>query len=176
MSSVSVLGLVSAQVLVGEVSEGGFFREPQVRDVVFDFDCWAIDGKSIFSMVEGDHEVNRGVVTVFCDSGMPSDLRMDSLRALLQLPPLGEVDVYMADGRVALLYCRCCADLNCATLSAEIIIEDDVVQWRDIAWQVDYEKHVPDPIPWNWINAIFDRVQYESFIKNLISDVCAVAE
>lgn len=171
MDKTSILGITTAHWTAWEHRKSRLFRKPEVFQVTHEFECWSIDGQSLNDIFVDRNSPRPGVSTVFNDVEVDPSLQVSSLRALLRLPPIGDVDVYMSDGRVALLFCCICADLNCATLSTHIDFEDDVVHWRDIAWQVDYDDYVPDPIPWNWISASFDRQAYESFIRSRLAEV-----
>lgn len=44
------------------------------------------------------------------------------------------------DGRVGVLVCEQCGDLECGALSAEVQIADGVVRWKDFGWQVPSEE------------------------------------
>src|SRR6478735_7959511 len=63
---------------------------------------------------------------------------VDNLRRLLGQQP-GD----FPDGRVSILVCPIDADLGCATLSVELVMDADMVQWRDLGWQVDYQPLNP---------------------------------
>lgn len=71
------------------------------------------------------------------------------------------------DGRVVLLECAC-GDLDCPTLSTEVVVADEHVEWRDVGWQVTYE-------PFNGptgalFTARFDRAQYLAVVDELLSE------
>lgn len=70
------------------------------------------------------------------------------------------------DGRVVLLRCPC-GDLDCGALTTEVVVGDDVVEWREIGWQVTYESFTGsnDAIR----SAQFDRAQYTSVMDDLAS-------
>lgn len=70
------------------------------------------------------------------------------------------------DGRVVLLECPC-GDLDCGALTTEVVIGDDVVEWRAIGWQVTYS-------PFEGFNdvvrsATFDRSDYIHLIDDLLA-------
>lgn len=70
------------------------------------------------------------------------------------------------DGRVVLLECPC-GDLDCGALTTEVVVGDEVVEWRDIGWQVTYE-------PFEGFNdevrsARFDRDQYIAVIDEVLA-------
>lgn len=70
------------------------------------------------------------------------------------------------DGRVVLLKCLC-GDLDCGALTTEVVIGDEVIEWRDIGWQVTYE-------PFQGFNdevrsARFDRDQYTAVIDEVLA-------
>lgn len=77
----------------------------------------------------------------------------------------------MSDGRVPLLVCGADFDLNCRALTAELVVAGNLVEWRDIAWQVDYEpldlKEQEQPV----ITLAFDRRQYDAVVRPLLMAV-----
>lgn len=98
------------------------------------------------------------------------DYEADYLRAVLGQPVTRDWTV-MRDGRVPLLVCHIDFDLNCRALTAEITYSEDVVEWRDIAWQADYEALDLAEQEQAVVTLCFDRQQYDSVVGPLLEAV-----
>ena len=81
----------------------------------------------------------------------------------------------MPDGRVPLLFCIACYDLDCQTLTTEVSFDSGVIAWRDIGWQVGYEPFDADNQERKPITVAFKRDQYESVITNLVRSLEAAS-
>ena len=172
----SQLGLSPARSKLGRVEEGRWFRPPTIVETFCTFDGWTIDNVSLISMFRDDvlqDESDFGFVTMINNSDASVELLVESLRALLLEDEREDIETRMPDGRVILMYCNFCFDPSCGGLSAEIVMDEQSVTWRDIAWQTDWDVYVPDPIRMNWINAKFERKEYEEFVRGLIANAQA---
>jgi len=76
---------------------------------------------------------------------------------------LGEQPGDLASGRVPVLVCAECGDLACGAIATRIGTESSVVVWSDFAYENTYE----DPDPFQLGPFEFDRVSYESTIRQL---------
>jgi hypothetical protein len=74
----------------------------------------------------------------------------------------------MSDGRVPLLVCSTDFDLNCRALTAELVVSGTLVEWRDIAWQVDYEPLDLAEQEQVVVSLMFDRRQYDAVVRPLL--------
>ena len=96
------------------------------------------------------------------------EYQADYLRAILGEPVEREWTI-MSDGRVPLLVCSTDFDLNCRALTAELLVSRALVEWRDIAWQVDYEPldlaEQEQPV----VSLTFDRRHYEAVVRPLLN-------
>ncbi len=74
----------------------------------------------------------------------------------------------MPDGRVPLLVCPFDFDLDCRALTAELVCEGQLVEWRDMAWQAAFapldlgEQEMPV------ISLAFDPEQYADVVRALL--------
>ena len=71
------------------------------------------------------------------------------------------------DGRVALLLCPVCGDVDCGTVSARISIEADTVIWEDFGWQDGYTEEPPQPWLFERQRFTFDRTEYLTLMQQL---------
>jgi hypothetical protein len=70
--------------------------------------------------------------------------------------------------RVPLDVCAECGSLGCGAVSAPITRTQDLVVWRDLGWQADYEAHA-DLEPYRDLGPFsFDRLRYETTLRGLI--------
>ena len=60
-------------------------------------------------------------------------------------------------------------DLNCRALTAELVVSGTTVEWRAIAWQVDYEPLDLEEQEQPVITLPFDRRQYEAVVRPLLT-------
>ncbi len=96
---------------------------------------------------------------------------LDQPEAELNTPyPREDAPTRFADGRVALLFCVACASIECGALSAEIVFEDDLVQWRDIAWQDGHVHFCVADQELPVFSASFDRAQYVELLGKLLEE------
>lgn len=76
---------------------------------------------------------------------------------------LGEQPPDLASGRVPVLVCAECGDLACGAVAVRIECGPSSVVWSDFAYENTYE----DPDPFELGPFEFDRVSYESTIRQL---------
>jgi hypothetical protein len=135
---------------------------PDKGDVVHEvaFEDWAIDGVPLRTLAGKGGEPAQEM-TRLCLKPLWLE---DATRGLLGL--LGRAPADFDDGRCALLVCPIDGDLGCTSLSAQVVRGEDVVEWRDFAWQTDlelYEGGLQPPIV-----ARFDRREYDWFLESLL--------
>ncbi|MFD6068192.1 MULTISPECIES: hypothetical protein [Amycolatopsis] len=122
---------------------------------------WTIDGVALRTMVS---EMPEQQTPLFLDDDVWREAAVETLRRLL-----GELPGDFDDGRVALLVCPACGDLGCGAYSVEVVFGDDVVEWRTLGWQTDYEPF--DGLDEDgFTGARFDRKAYETLLGDLLSN------
>ena len=100
------------------------------------------------------------------DLAMPTDetiwLPEDAKDARERLDRLqGRLTPDYEDGRTALLSCPICGDSGCGALTAELIVTDDAVEWRDLGWtSADDSVVFFGPA----LTLTFDRAQYHQVL------------
>ncbi len=83
--------------------------------------------------------------------------------------PIAPFGAAFQDGRVALLLCAC-GDLDCPTLSANVVVNDATVEWRDVGWQVSYEPFEAQDVVREQPHMTFERSAYEALVADLLGD------
>lgn len=71
------------------------------------------------------------------------------------------------DGRVALLLCPVCGDVDCGTVSTRVSIKADTVIWEDFGWQDGYTEEPPQPWLFERQRFAFDKTAYLSLMLQL---------
>jgi len=123
------------------------------------FEDWVIDGVPLRTLAGKGEPAQE--MTRLCLKPLWLE---DATRGLLGL--LGRAPADFDDGRCALLVCPIDGDLGCTSLSAQVVRGEDVVEWRDFAWQTDlelFEGGLERPI-----TARFDRREYDWFLESLL--------
>ncbi|MEV7553985.1 hypothetical protein AB0N89_30580 [Amycolatopsis sp. NPDC089917] len=120
---------------------------------------WTIDGVALRDMDPTQHQT-----PLFLDDDRWRETAVATLSRLLGDLP-GDFD----DGRVALLFCPMCGDLGCGGYSVEVVLGDDVVEWRAYGWQYDYEPF-DSAQEFAFAVARFDRKAYETLLRDLLSN------
>lgn len=166
-STPSTLGVVEDQYVTYEEERVGWFRHKPVERTITFLD-WMIDGRPLREHVRSGDGSVPGEVTVLQNDRSALGVGRSLLQSLLGLPARGAFDVAMPDGRIALLFCPTCFDLDCATLTAEVEFSDRCVKWRDIAWQVGYDPLDLTDSEFDPPSLTFNRVQYEAELKRLL--------
>lgn len=150
-------------------------RQPPIETrTPVEFDDWTVQGVPLRSLVPdsaGGHPDLRTFMT--SEPGYWASA-VESLRALLGEDGAAEdVWVRFDDGRVGLLFCSQCGDLDCSTLSAAIEVGAESVTWRDVAYQVGYEPiDLSSQVPFT---ITFRRGEYEALVRQLLDKWTAVA-
>jgi hypothetical protein len=69
----------------------------------------------------------------------------------------------LPEGRDALLVCPLCADTGCGCVSAEIVVTEECVTWRQLGTENDYD---PDSLKlFDYVSFCFDREAYEALLR-----------
>jgi hypothetical protein len=152
-------------VVTAQVREKvGWFRGKFV-DRRIEYQQWTVEGIRLRELIAASDGDLAGAVTPVQNDWAGPGLAVESLRTLLGEQPRHDWETAMPDGRVALLYCPSCFDLGCSTLTARLLMGSDVVEWRDIAWQV---QHEPFELADRLLSLSFERHQYESLLRHLL--------
>ena len=82
---------------------------------------------------------------------------------------LGREPSDLRSGRVPLFICGECADYGCGATTCKVTVLDELVEWSDFGWDVDYEeetRHFKEHLGHHFI---FDRQKYESILSRYIT-------
>ena len=131
---------------------------------------WTIDGVPLREAVAWPRGQVAREVTPVGNGYALREYEADYLRAIVGAPATRDWTV-MPDGRVPLLVCRVDFDLDCATLTAELIRSDHHVEWRDIAWQCGYEPLDLSAQQMPVRTMTFHRKQYDDVVLPLLAAV-----
>lgn len=165
---VSQLAVTENRCTLVEDQRVGWLRHRGVERTTTFLD-WTIDGRPLREHVPFVDGRVPDEATVLQNERTASGVGRASLITLLDLPGRSEFDVRMPDGRVALLFCRTCFDLSCATLTAEVVATSDgTVEWRDVAWQVGYEPLDLGGSEFDPPTFVFDAAQYRALLRRLL--------
>jgi hypothetical protein len=165
--SISRLGTSPDVVTVSVDEKIGWFRRRSVpRD--FTFLDWVIGDALLRELIRWPTGEVAGEVTPIQNDYAFPEFAVLYLRALLGGDPQKPWETHMPDGRVGLLYCPIDFDNACRTLTTELKMNPDTVEWRDIVWQASYEDLDFSEQTCPVISLSFDRVQYEAVIDNLL--------
>lgn len=164
--SASRLGTSPDVVTVPVGEKAGWFRRRFVPQE-FTYLDWVIDVPLRKLVRWPTGEVAAEVTPIQNDYAF-AEFAVLYLRALLGGEPPKPWETHMPDGRVGLLYCPIDFDNACRTLTAELRMNRDTVEWRDIGWQVSYEDLDLGEQTCPVISLTFDRVQYEEAIGDLL--------
>ncbi|MGO0577751.1 hypothetical protein [Serinicoccus profundi] len=163
---ISVLGTAPDVVVENVEEKVGWLRRKFVPRE-FPYLEWTVDGVPLRKVVAWPTGDVAGEVTPIENEYAAREYQADYLRAILGEPVEREWTI-MSDGRVPLLVCSTDFDLNCRALTAELLVSRALVEWRDIAWQVDYEPldlaEQEQPV----VSLTFDRRQYEAIVRPLL--------
>jgi hypothetical protein len=167
-STPSTLGVVEDHYVAYDDERVGWFRHKSVEHTITYLD-WTIDGRPLRELVRYVDGSAPREVTVLQNDWSAIGVGRSLLKSLLGLPVGGGFDVVMPDGRIALLFCPTCFDLDCGTLTAEVEFSDTFVLRRDIAWQVGYDPLDLTDSEFDPPTLTFDRAQYEAELKRLLN-------
>lgn len=163
---VSTLGVVERSYVLSDEVRSGWFRREQVDRAVTYLD-WAVDDVPLRDHLQaGVADLTTFVTALQNEEARPVAGRT-VIKALLGKLERPDDEAVMPDGRVALIQCWC-FDLNCSTLTAEVVAADDVVEWRDVSWQVAYEPIDLGYADFDPPTFRFDRAQYTAELQRLI--------
>ena len=149
----STLGLVRATTAVTEWV-GRIRKKP--HPVIDTFLEWSVDGTPLRQLItdSSDNAVAPPQEEVTCLMDRYPDEAVEQIDRLLgRVPADFDVD------RVALLVCPLCLDLGCGAVSAQLIIADETIEWRDLGWQTSLQDGFTPFTPELVIT--FNRRQYE---------------
>jgi hypothetical protein len=136
-----------------------------------EFEDWQIGGVALRDRVAARWGVVDTPGEWTCLDPQDPLVAVAGLRALL-----GEAPPDFQDGRIALLTCAIDRDLDCRALSARVVMGTDWVDWADVGWQVAYEPFAPEADEYGPLLGFrFDRRQYETVLRELLSDYQARA-
>jgi hypothetical protein len=80
----------------------------------------------------------------------------------------------LSEGRIPLLVCGECGDLECGAVTAALDVGASEVTWSDFQWENGYEE--PEPIDTLAEPVRFDRAQYEAELADAGHRVAALPE
>lgn len=133
---------------------------------------WTIDGRPLRDYFPDDAGEAGPETTSLVASPVQgtTNLGMSNLHHLLGTRATAAGWDTFDDGRIALLFCPTCADLDCATLSCELVITPSTVEWRDVGWQVGYLPFLdPEATATQTPKAFtFERQPYESLLSRIL--------
>ena len=153
-------GVLGLRDSVGSFQEGsGWGNKIRVQEVPFE--DWTLDGELLRDVIRkavaGQVAAPDGEGTPLSDRWVAST-PVEALERLLAGQP-GDFD----DGRIALYVCQVDGDAGCGTLSADVVIGPDIVEWRDLGWQVNYQPGIAGVDP--PLSIRFGRSQYEAVLR-----------
>lgn len=97
---------------------------------------------------------------------------IESAKAIERL--LGEAPGDLPDGRVSLYVCPECGDLGCGAITACLVVEPEVVIWRALAYQTDYEAEA-FPLSSELSDVRFTRTHYEAVLREELDEQRALS-
>jgi len=163
----SLLG-ARTDVVSTVVEEGvGWFRTKPVSRELHYLE-WTIDGVPLRQVVAWPEGQVASEVTPIQNASADRMYEADYLRAVLGEPVARDWTV-MPDGRVPLLVCSADFDLGCRALTAEVAVDGDRVEWRDLAWQCDDEPLDLAGQGMPIITVAFERKQYDDVVRPLLA-------
>lgn len=90
---------------------------------------------------------------------------------------LGDAPGDLPDGRVSLYACPECGDLGCGAITATVTLELDIVTWRAIGIQTDYEKEIfPLDGVDDYADVTFDRGTYDHVLRRELARLRPLCE
>lgn len=136
------------------------FEEHSITD-------FTADGDALLDVMR-QHDPDAPELTTGLQDDFDSKYKIAYLQRLLGGTP--DLD----SGRVALYVCPFDGDLQCAAIGCRIELGDDTVRWYDFAWDGNIpddeaEADDPDAKIEGLETYTFDRTQYETIIKNMLS-------
>lgn len=157
-------GVLGLRDSVGSFRETSGFRN-KIRVHEVPFEDWTLDGQLLRDVIRDavaeQIPAPDGEVTLLSDRWVAS-APVAALERLLAGRP-GD----FGDGRIALYVCQVDGDLGCATMSADVAIGPDTVEWRNLGWQVNYEPGVSGADP--PLSIRFQRIDYEAVLREALA-------
>lgn len=130
---------------------------------------WTVDGEPLRSHFELDDGNPCQEVTFLVEGSEGDRFAIESLKVLLAESSSGfDPWVQYSDGRAGVLFCPQCGGLDCGALSVEVVVSDDFVEWRNVAYQDGMTGEVLTgygPV----LSLRFNRVEYESLLRTLLT-------
>jgi hypothetical protein len=168
--SVSVLGTRWSEYQQWKSVSFGFLglRSKTVALPPTRFLDWTVDGEPLRDRFGLDDESPCRDVTLLLEHSEGDSFAIESLKALLGESSSGlDPWVQYDDGRAGVLFCPQCGGLDCGAVSVEVVMGNDVIEWRNVAYQDGNTGAVlTDDGP--AISLIFNRDEYESLLRSLL--------
>jgi hypothetical protein len=157
-------GALGLRDAVGSFREAaGFGNKIRVHEVPFE--DWTLDGRLLRDVIRDavaeQMAAPGGEVTLLSDRWV-APAPVEALERLLAGRP-GDFE----DGPIALYVCQVDADPGCATMSADVVIGSDTVEWRNLGWQVNYQPGVAGADP--PLSIAFRRSDYEAILREALA-------
>lgn len=143
----NVLTLVE-EVFVSTLQDGRYVREPESH-----FLDYVVDGVSLRTRAPYSADMVTNL-----NRAWPTELVDEAVEVLLGM----RAHPSLAAGRIPLLVCPACGDLDCGALTAHLTVSDGEVGWSDWRW-VDHNGE-RDTGP-QLVHYTFERVAYETAIR-----------
>jgi hypothetical protein len=157
-------GALGLRRTVGSFREGYGWGD-KTGTVEVAYEDWTIDGEPLRDLIRGAFPEDLAApvweVTLLSERWVPS-APVRALECLLAGAP-GDFD----DGRIALYVCQVDGDFGCAALSAEVVVGEDAVEWRNLGWQVNYEPGVRGAEP--PLSVRFERAAYDFVLNDALA-------
>ncbi|ROR65084.1 hypothetical protein [Agrococcus jenensis] len=128
---------------------------------------WTVDGEPVRDWFTTD-DVELNETTHIVEGATDGGLVDASLGAPLpDRAAAFDPDVHFDDGRVAILFCAACGDLECGALSVDLRWTETTVEWRNVTYQdtISGELWTPE-MPVRSVR--FEREAYEATIRDLL--------
>lgn len=158
-------GALGLRAAVRSFHEAGGILGNQTREHAVAFEDWTLDGQLLRDVIRDVAAAQVAApdeeVTPLADRWITS-APIDALDRLLAGHP-GDFE----DGRIALYVCQVDGDPGCATMSAEVVIGPDTVEWRNLGWQVNYESGIAGVDP--PLSIQFQRSDYEGLLREALA-------
>jgi len=163
--ALSVLGSAWTETSTEAVT-GRWPRRTRTREVDW-FRDWLVDGRPLRERASIGHSRADDRPLMWGPEAGDAVV-VASLRALLaeEVGP-DEEWVRFPDGRTAILFCGLCGDIWCGAISADVRVEESIVEWRDVAYQDRITGEIAADRPPFTLR--FERGPYERTIRELIT-------
>jgi hypothetical protein len=139
------------------------------------FQDWVVDGVALRQLVAQRSGCPEGAELPSEHPPLRSDDLWPQLAVINLRSLLGEIRGELPDGRVALLYCPECADIRCGALTADFVLHADMVEWRDVGWQVEEDFDVLNDGFATPLTLRFSRAPYAGLLRRLLTEYTELA-